>query len=495
MPLTASRKDIDRPAAVSGAPGEQLPGTLVARLRAALESSGIPYCQWKGSAKVERWTSGEGDIDLLADRASEGALTQVFESLGFKLALAAPQVPGVVSWIGHDTQFSRLIHVHLHYKLILGRAETRHYHLAIERVVLKSALPGLFFKTPSPELEYFLFVLQQTLRHDPLVAPGNTTERLALLQPELRRLQQQSNADTLARFITTHVPDLTVDDFRRCVTSLDPRQPHLRRLRTAWMLASRLAAHAHGGGAAHYARRIARKLARAIGPNDVESGKGPVGGGLVIALLGADGAGKSTCARHLVQWLGTELRTCHAHLGRPPRTWSTMLAGLALKLGRALERMRGSEAPWSVVAHLELLRHLCTARDRYLLFQRLQRFAASGGIAICERYPIRESWSLAGPSKVQGLALDAQSRTARGMRELERSLYCRITPPDLSIVLRVEPEVAVRRKTDEPEEYVRARARRMWTTDWTSANAVVMDAGRDLEDVITDLKAIVWRAL
>lgn len=497
MPLTAPSMDIDRPAAVTSRAGDTVPDSLVARLCAALASSDIRYCQWKGSGKPERWTAGEGDIDLLVDRADEPALAALFARLGFKLALAAParQIPGVVSYLGPDAALGKLIHVHVHYKLILGRAETRHYHLAIERAILTTALQRLFFKTPAPEFELILFVLQQTLRHDPLVAPGTTRERLEQLQPELRRLQQQADTDAIARAITELLPDISIEDFGRCVASLDPLLPARRRLAAAWMLGSRLSAHARGGSLAHYARRIGGKVARAVGPNDTDSGKSLTGGGAVIALLGADGAGKSTCAKILVQWLGAELKTCHAHLGLPPRSGSTLAAGFALKVGQLLDRRRGRTTPSSLVAHLELMRHVCTARDRYHQFRRLRRFAADGGIAICERYPIRESWSLAGPSKVQGLALDAQSRMARGLRQLEEDLYLKITPPDLSIVLRVDPEVAVRRKTDEPEPYVRARARRMWTTDWSTANAVVMDAGRDLAEVVADLRSIVWRAL
>lgn len=42
---------------------------------------------------------------------------------------------------------------------------------------------------------------------------------------------------------------------------------------------------------------------------------------------------------------------------------------------------------------------------------------------------------------------------------------------------------------------MRARARRMWETDWSRANADVIDAGRPLEEVLAELRATVWAAL
>lgn len=488
--------DTEQPVAVP-ARATRAPVSLVARLGSALEAADVRYCQWKGHGKTARWTSGDGDIDLLVDRVSAPAFARTLEALGFKPAIASPatQVPGVVSWLGFDPALGRLIHIHVHYKLILGRAETRHYHLAIERAVHNSALQRLCFKTPAPELELILFVLQQTLRHDPLVAPGTSQERVALLQGELRRLEGEADPAAVIAAVGSRLPEVGIALFERCLAALRPAASHVNRILARRALARRLAACAHGGGPSALLRRVVRRIARAIGPNNADSGKRLVAGGSVIALLGADGAGKSTCARELVNWLGTELKTCHAHLGRPPRSASTMLAGGALKVAQRLDRLRRRAHPSSLAAHLELLRHVCTGRDRWLLHRRMRRFAAAGGIAICERYPTPENAPLAGPSKARGVALDAQSRLARGLRKLEAWWYRGISQPDQTLVLRVEPELAVRRKTTEPEDYVRARARRMWETDWSRANADVIDAGRPLEEVLADLRATVWAAL
>jgi thymidylate kinase len=216
------------------------------------------------------------------------------------------------------------------------------------------------------------------------------------------------------------------------------------------------------------------------------------GGGTVVALIGGDGAGKSTCASELGQWLWDDFATMRAHLGNPPRSALTLAVGGALKLEQALDRWFRRRRP--VVSLIELLRHLCTARDCYHLYQKVSRFAARGGIAICERYPVPENRLLVGP-RIPELLSSHPGAIASFLRNAEVSYYRRILPPDLLIVLRLDPEIAVLRKVDEPADYVRTRGRVVWETDWSATQAHVVDASRTLPEVLRQLKSIIWSAL
>jgi thymidylate kinase len=209
----------------------------------------------------------------------------------------------------------------------------------------------------------------------------------------------------------------------------------------------------------------------------------------VVALLGGDGSGKSACAEALHTWLNDDLATVHLHLGRPPRSLATLLVGGALKLARTLRL-----AP-RLVAHLDLLRTVATGVDRARLQTRAFRFAADGGIAICERYPLQPGWALSGPSDAQGHAMQAQSRFATALRRFERGLYERMARPDLVFVLQLDPESAVRRKPSEPADYVRERARLTAAADWSQSGARIIDAAQPLPQVVAALKAELWKSL
>jgi thymidylate kinase len=218
----------------------------------------------------------------------------------------------------------------------------------------------------------------------------------------------------------------------------------------------------------------------------------PAAGGTVVALVGGDGAGKSTAATELSDWLGTDFATARGHLGNPPRSLFTLAVGGLLKAEQQLHRMlRRVGRPAS---YLELLRYLCTARDCYLLHQRLRRFTTDGGVAICERYPVPQMRSHVGPC-IPALLPAQPTRLSQKLEAIEAEYYGRILAPDALLVLRLDPELAVLRKPDEPADYVRARGRAVWDTDWTGTAAHCVDTSRPLPEVLEDLKALVWSAL
>lgn len=461
---------------------------LVARLGAALASRGVSYCQWKGHGKRERWERGHGDIDLLVDSGSWADFAEVVGGLGFKLSLPAAgcEAAGIVHYFGLDERTGQSIHLHVYQRLVIGLPWRTHYRLPLERALLESArLNGgasAVFKTAAPELELIVAVLRLALRHELRdVLRSSSPHWLDGALGEVDRLEEQASPDMVVAALRQHLPEVSVSLFNRCRDSLQPGCPAWRRALIGTALARALSAHSSRPSLFAFGEQIWSRLR--------PTGHRLASGGSVVALLGGDGSGKSTCADALEAWLGAEIATLHLHLGRPTRSLATFVVGGALKVFR-----RFGASP-RTVAHLELLRHGCTARDRYALYRRAHRFAAGGGIAICERYPLPEGWALAGPSEVQGNALAAQSRAATALRTWERRFYERMAPPDLILLLRLDPETAVRRKPTEPADYVRERARLTAATDWSKSGARIVDAAQPLPQVIATLKAEIWRTL
>jgi thymidylate kinase len=77
----------------------------------------------------------------------------------------------------------------------------------------------------------------------------------------------------------------------------------------------------------------------------------------------------------------------------------------------------------------------------------------------------------------------------------ERRIYAQIAPPDVLVVLRIDPEIAVRRRSDEESTYVRARNTEVYGVDWSATNAVVVDAAQPPEAVLAQIRETVWDRL
>jgi hypothetical protein len=144
---------------------------------------------------------------------------------------------------------------------------------------------------------------------------------------------------------------------------------------------------------------------------------------------------------------------------------------------------------------VQCLRDVCLARDRYRLYRAARRFALAGGVALCERYPVPQNYQLAGPRLEPLAARLSRNPVGRLLLALERNYYRHILAPDVLIVLQIDPELAVQRKTTEPADYVRARAHIVGSADWSGSGARIVPAGRPLAEVIEDLKVLIWSEL
>lgn len=461
--------------------------TLLDRLGEALDLDGVSCCQWKGHYKRAHWESGSGDVDLLVDPAMAERLDGTLDRLGFKLALppAEAVVPGTANWFGYDTQQRVLLHVHVHVRLTLGGYWTTMYRLPIERAVLDATAPRLPFAVSAPELEFLVFVLRSVQRYGlrDVFAKGQP-RWLRAAQPEFAYLLAQVDRRRLIARLEELLPSIDTSFFDACARSLRPGVSRWVRLWLRLNLHERLRPHAHRPPSALLLRRLGRLVRVLPAPRRPRLAHG----GTLVALLGGDGAGKSTCTAELARWLGAKLEVRTAHLGRPPRSLTTLVIGGLLRMRRAL----GPVDPEGTPGLLELLRLVCTARDRYLLFTRMRRFAEAGGVALCERHPVVQNRLLVGPEIGRLIGHGRDTPVARRLMRAEQWYYRHITPPDVMIVLMLDPELAVQRKWNEPPDYVRARARIVAETDWSGTGAHVVDAGRPLPDVLSDLKALIW---
>ena len=469
---------------------ERASGLLV-QLGDALEAGSISYCRWKGHRRPYR---PGGDVDLLVADADVAATLPRLQALGFKRVVPAVDAgPGDLHFLGLDPASGDLVHAHVQTAVLVGPPWRTRYRLPVDAALRASAVRRGALRVPAPDLELIVLVLRLVLS----ATRGDLLRRgepwwLETRRDELAAVERDTTAEAALRAARELLAEVDPALFAACRDVLRPGTRARYRWRVRQRLAGRLATYAvrPQRGARRQALWLrARALLRRPGPamhlDD---------GGAVIALAGADGAGQSTCARALLSWLAP-LSSRHAHLGRPSRSLATLVTGGVLKVSHRLAQLVRLGVTRQLAAHAELVRALATARDRARIVTQVRRWAASGSLVICERYPVPEDWALVGPSRAQGMALAARGPLAAWLRGREEERYRRIPRPDVLCTLAIEPDEAARRKTTEPAPYVRRRARESLRADWANAGARIIDAGRPLSDVLRALKLAVWTGL
>jgi thymidylate kinase len=482
---------------------------IVTNLCRELDANKIIYCHWKSNANLDRSASGENDLDLLISRSCVQQFSEILFRLGFKQAFDPPamQMPGVLDYYGYDRAAQKFVHVHAHYQLIMGHDATKNYHLPIEGQYLESIVQNRLFYVPVPEFEFIVLVIRLMIKHFTwdvvFLGKGklSTAERQELAYLE-ERISQPGMSDLLKKTL----PCIEESTFTKCVQSLTQKRSLRFRIQAGQELRRQLNANARRSQVSDIVLKLWRRFEGAIRRRVFRSSgrKHLASGGLMIAIIGGDGSGKTTAINGLGKWLSEEFEIKKLHMGKPPWSLVTILIRSIVKIGRILHLYpfvkEGSEYTISTLTpsfpgYPWLIREVCTARDRYLLYKKGRRFATNGGLVICDRFPLSAIKIMDGP-QVERVTLGIKTNGfIKYLARLEEKYYKQILLPDLLITLRVDPEISVQRKTEETPDSVRSRAGEIWNVDWSKTPAHIVDASKGKTEVLSALKALIWSYL
>ena len=490
------------------------PLELISRLCRALDDEQVRYCHWKSNEALDRSATGENDLDLLVSRSDARRFEEVLRRLGFVDARLPrwKQLPGVWHSYGLDEASGRLVHIHAHYLLLIGDDMTKNYHLPIEEPYLASAVPMSPFMIPAPEYELALFLVRMVIKH-------STWDAMLTLQGSLSASERRELTHLLGQvdplqvwpIMGTHLPFIHRELWERCLRSVQPGSSIWFRLTTASRLQRALVACSRRGRAVDTYLRMWRRVRtfvrrRVFKRRPVPKRLGT--GGLLVAVVGGDGAGKSTAVEDLSTWLAQDFLTAAVHLGKPPRSLLSAVVKGAMEIAATIRRSPTSSGPAlreSLAGSnggsmgprntARLVWEVLTARDRYRAYRRARRTASNGSLVICDRYPLPEIELMDGAVSVRMADPSRWGHLVRYLADLERSFYHRIAYPDVLIVLRVDPDLAVQRKREERESFLRPRSEEIWLKDWSGTPAVVIDAGRPKAEVLSQIRSVVWSRL
>lgn len=203
-------------------------------------------------------------------------------------------------------------------------------------------------------------------------------------------------------------------------------------------------------------------------------------------------------------------------MGRPAWSWPTIIIRSSLKIGQIiglypLERSFDETLEQkSLVSpgYPYLIREVCRARDRYWTYIKARQFASEGKLVILDRFPLPQIQLMdgaqtrdfihrlnSGPRSNLFLTPRPNSWLARILVRMEENYYSQIVLPEVLAVLKLNPTVAVQRKTTEDPLSVEKRSTEIWQLNWENTEAYVVDASKSKEAVVAELKTLIWSRL
>jgi len=462
---------------------------LISELLTQLDTAGIVYCHWKSNIDLDLSFSAEGDLDVLIDRRQSSDFDRLVLALGFKRGIAAyeRQFPGIEDYVGWDRETGKMVHLHVHYQLVLGANYVKGTHLPIERDILKSRRKVGPIMISAPEPELLVFVLRSILKirvYDVLRNRGISKRAVE----ELDFLISHTDREQVVRLLSSY--PISIEFFDAMIQALKERSPS-KVYRLKKKLERDLDVYQRLSKFVRVIRPvITRWKYRLFAP---PSGKKLTSGGLVIAAVGSDGSGKSSMIEELYHWLKPQFGVRNYHLGRPTQTPLSYVLLRVFHRVKVVCCQRDSSVMNAISQLADVSSKYLVAKDRVRLYGCIRSYVGQGFVAIVDRHPLK-GIAMDGPS---GIAehLNSPNMLVRSLAHKTKEMYEIFQDPDILIVLKVSLEVASQRRPEDTIEYLTDRVQTVATIDTEKEYVIELDAESDHKQVFLAAKEFVWRWL
>lgn len=496
------------------------PGLKVLRdLFERLHEQGIRYCHWKSNEHLGPSMVGDTDVDVLVDRRAMVALTRILGEQNFKRFVVKPGrgYPGIEDYVGFDTESGTLTHLHVHYQLTLGEKFLKGHRLPWEERYLSTRVLDERFGiyVTDPHLELLVLIIRATMklraRDILLEALGKPYFSGGMLR-ELRWLADRADHGRLQEVATELVGERAAPLLPLLLTG---KRPSVRRLRAFGRRAEPALSSYRLYGAMDSVGQMTTREWRAVWWKvknwylraPTRSTRTLPQGGVFVAVLGVDGAGKSTVTTRLASWLSREVAVTITYGGSGkgsasmPRRLMQIVAAW-WRRSRASNRVTQPAQPRQLDREhppslARLLWLLALARERRRRAAAARREKALGMVVISDRLPQTQvPGGNDGPRLGYWLRNGSAFRRYAARQEAAAFQMVDLVPPDLVIKLHVSPDVASQRKPETPLPQILNGARMIQTLQFPSTTRVVdLNGELPFAEVLLQAKRAVWDVL
>lgn len=400
-----------------------------------LNKSSIPYVSWKNNHEIGLALKGTSDLDLFVPLEFRNRFYQLCSQEEW---LVAKNPIAHYPWITHFYKVGkelRVNHLHVYFKIVTGESWLKEYILPLDKWLIdnRERHPGSGTWVLNNQAQAYLFTLRHLLKCGSLLSRLLYFKEMAGYRKEWLKCARDLNS------ISCEAPldirpflsgaRLTADDFslptvRQSISFRTSVFPFLRL--SLWSLPI---------------RRLIAFFRRALNKIIFKRKKILPNGGLVIAISGVDGAGKSTMVREAVEFFCGFLTVEQYHIGRPQGSLLELVRRLSISSAMRKNESKSIHSSSNISAR-KAVSATVLALLRLRLARKIRDRAQKGYLTIVDRWPTRTVGKMDGPK----INLDNEkSILLKICGNLENWAYARMPSADVCYYFELPLSVAVER--------------------------------------------------
>ena len=491
-----------------------------------LEENDINYLHFKSNTNLDASFQNKADFDVLVDKNRITDIERIISDNGGKRhnPLHIGSYPGVDNWIVFDENDGNLYHLHLHYQLATGKALVKDYVLPWNELLFSTRVkdPQYGIYITDPNLELLMLATRSVLKAKPLDYLKKCLGIYGISHPmkvEWDDLYNKSTEEPLNHYIKQLYPNhyetirnclfkakLTVGDYRKLHRAVRTEMRIHRRYSSMiamlkfWLYRFEDLSH----------KVISRKM-----DGISITKKTSLQGGLIIAFIGVDGAGKSTVSNEIQKWIGRKIECKRFYMGTGDgRTtlFVSLLKGLRNKVEHesvASDDLHNSNShkgktPLSlfknpkqyIKKYIKLCMISSVEKNNVKKIKKMHRYRLNGGISVLDRFPQFEMAGQNDGPKVPGYVdvFGEKSFIKRRIgKEAERLSIVKEIKPNLIFRLNISVDTCISRKPENRNRDVfEKKIRDLNQLKFQGAKIIDIDAEQPYEKELLEIKKHLW---
>lgn len=485
----------------------------IKKLIEELENNSIRYCHWKSNEHIDESYEGDTDLDILFDYTQRSELEKVFSICGLKRFRATPlmQYNGIEDYIGFDKEKAKIWHVHTHYKMTLGEKHLKGYTIIPwSEIILNNRIKlgtGLYTSVPEDELVLLICRIALKIRYRDLTKKigKDDIKEINWLLKRIDKEKLLKSAQVLTDEKIANIIICLIEKGLKNKRQLINLQKKLRNKFKIYTSYNKITS---------YLTRTKREIywlfggfKRRIGMNNFDANRRiSPSGGSVVALLGCDGAGKSTTLKYLRKEFAKKIDVVTIYFGsgdgsssllrKPMKIVAKKVGGKGV--GKNVENEYKKNKKVSLKARLysfaKIIWAVSLAKEKKKKLKQMTKARNNGLLVLTDRYP-QSSHPGCGDGPLLNKYIDGKGLFSK-IAKWENNIYKIFSEntPDLTIKLMVPTEVAISRKPEMTVEEIETKKKIIEELN-ISKNSKTINTDCEFSKSVGEVMEEIWKII